>query len=94
MAEPLTTNRIRMFYTTATGWAMPGAWLPDKPKREARLAANRADLEVEFDAWLAEHDREVAAGAWDECWQRIMLTDSEVEAVNPYRATPASKETP
>ena len=57
MAKPLTTDRIRMFYSHATGWSMPGAWR-NKPKREERLAAVRAQMEAEFDAWLIEHDRE------------------------------------
>jgi hypothetical protein len=41
---------------------------------------------AEFNRWLAEHDREVAAGAWDEGYYRG-VRDSELvmePADNPY----------
>jgi hypothetical protein len=46
-----------------------------------------AGTEGEFDRWLAAHDREVAAGAWDEGYaqgDRAMRRDPVVYKVNPY----------
>lgn len=44
----------------------------------------------EFDAWLADHDRAVAANAWDECDRRHLEYEHSVRSAppsNPYRIT-------
>lgn len=47
--------------------------------------------EREFDRWLAQHDREVAAEAWDAAVKAMRYEDGTpvelVSVVNPYRAT-------
>ena len=54
-------------------------------------ALTAGDAEVAFDAWLAAHDREVAARAWDEgvecAFQSVIIRKgrSDTLRLNPYR---------
>lgn len=55
-----------------------------------RATASTAEIvaEMEFDRWLAEHDRQVSAVAWDKCVAAMAYSDgTPVEVVgntNPY----------
>lgn len=60
---------------------LEGAIPPDGiPKREAA-----------FDRWLAEHDRQVAAKAWDEGYHYVAFGGKELTD-NPYEGTPEQEE--
>ena len=66
-------------------------WTGTKPSGTdaawAEYAAHLAAV-IESSGWLAEHDREVAAGAWDEGASVGIKTPSHLgyTAINPYRA--------
>ena len=83
MSKPLIQNVIGYDceVSTPNGPAVHGfilaRWMDDAQKR--------------FDAWLKEHDRQVAERAWDECRQYIYdglgddAIDSYLNEGNPYR---------
>lgn len=78
--EPLLTDdRIRLFYTTSIGWAMPGAY-ESKPKTEARLSRSRLFLQAEFDRWLSARDVRVRAEERERC---AAVADEQVQKWYP-----------
>lgn len=56
----LTTKRVRELYGMATRW-----------DSDERTASIRESNLAEFDAWIAQHDREVRAAALDEAAAKI-----------------------
>lgn len=73
MSAELETSDIRRGY----------AWTPRE--RPAEYTSSRM---AEFDRWLEAHDREVAAKAWDEGWDRHVFFDQEdygKGSLNPYK---------
>jgi len=56
-----TTSEGQVEYTPSTEEVREEYWLASgDPSRDSKA-------KPEFDRWLAEHDRAVAAAAWDEC---------------------------
>ncbi|MCT2042626.1 hypothetical protein M3D15_04660 [Pseudoclavibacter alba] len=49
---------------------------------------NEEEMRAAFDRWLAEHDREVAAEAWDEGYRAGRILNRQ-QHVNPYREVTA-----
>ena len=81
MAEPLTTEAVRdLFVLTAT--KIP---VEERAKAfDAWLATDPRDNFHDFSRWMAAHDREVAAMAWDEGAQ---FDPDPASRKNPYRET-------
>lgn len=81
-----TTEDVRERYWLAT--------VNDTDFPGAEGAASR--LRAEFDRWLAQHDAEVKAEAWDEGAQAArnedFLADDFVETPNPYRAEETNRD--
>lgn len=80
MTEPVTTEQVRdLFVLTATK-------IPVEERAQAFdawLATDPRDNFHDFSRWMAGHDREVAAMAWDEGHGSVMYN-----ALNPYREEP------
>ncbi|TFD58061.1 hypothetical protein E3T43_07390 [Cryobacterium sp. Hh7] len=57
MTTKISTERVRDLFSLAT------AWRSEDPRGGTDLSGLRASNRAEFDMWLAEHDRTVAADA-------------------------------
>jgi hypothetical protein len=75
----MTTDRIRNLYSWAFAWRTSD----DVEHGETDLSAVRDKQRAEFDRWLADRDKEVAARAWDEGYGDD--TDVHTPRTNPYR---------
>lgn len=51
-------------YTPATR-QIEGFWVSDGTEQPAAKSHDRAEVVAEFRRWLEQHDREIAARAWD-----------------------------
>lgn len=69
-----TTERVRNSYANDI------ACFP-KPENVFEANARAEAAKEEFDRWLAEHDRELQAEAWDEATAHVNVTCNH----NPYR---------
>lgn len=65
-ASTLPTKRIRELYGMATRW-----------DSDERTASVRASNLAEFDAWIAQHDREVQAEAFEAAAVRVRANFAE-----------------
>jgi hypothetical protein len=75
-----TTEQVRQF------WASDGNFQP------AAKSYDYYESLLEFDRWLAAHDRETARKAWDEGYDRAVAThcdadDCDISGANPYTET-------
>lgn len=85
MSKHVRLSRIRSFYVNATAWDFG---LDDNPRRELVRQFNTD----EFDRWLAEHNRQVRAEAWDEGYEDRRADEHEHRPgrkyANPYKEQP------
>lgn len=76
MSDFRTTEQIARMYSYAY------AWRSEDGEDQADLSDMRNKQAEEFHAWLAEHDREKQAQAWEE---GATAQFCDVDPVNPYR---------